>query len=143
LKFATLGFRVHSGWTSLIAVALEKNQPIILVRQRPHLVTTFSYTFASRFTPPKRWISLRPKRSSINYAKNHTNSLSSGKSPAKGVPKPRSKAMNSRAPRCCLLPDGRFLNFQEFSNRTPSFTPPMANFSAMRCSALAPAPICP
>jgi hypothetical protein len=45
MKPAALGFRVHSGWTSLIALALEKNQPIILVRQRPHLVATFSYTF--------------------------------------------------------------------------------------------------
>jgi hypothetical protein len=45
MKPAALGFRVHSGWTSLIALALEKNQPIILIRQRPHLVATFSYTF--------------------------------------------------------------------------------------------------
>jgi hypothetical protein len=45
MKTAALGFRVHSGWTSLIALALEKNQPIILARQRPHLVATFSYTF--------------------------------------------------------------------------------------------------
>jgi len=42
---AALGFRVHSGWTSLVAVALEKNQPIILLRQRPHLVATFSYAY--------------------------------------------------------------------------------------------------
>src|SRR5258708_12216990 len=45
MKPAAIGFRVHSGWTSLIVLALEKNQPIILVRQRPHLVATFSYTF--------------------------------------------------------------------------------------------------
>ena len=45
MKSAALGFRVHSGWTSLIALALEENQPIILLRQRPHLVATFSYTF--------------------------------------------------------------------------------------------------
>jgi hypothetical protein len=45
MKTAALGFRVHSGWTSLIALALEKNRPIILARQRPHLVATFSYTF--------------------------------------------------------------------------------------------------
>ena len=45
MKPAALGFRVHSGWTALIALALEKNHPIILVRQRPHLVATFSYTF--------------------------------------------------------------------------------------------------
>jgi hypothetical protein len=45
MKTAALGFRVHSGWTSLIALALANNQPIILARQRPHLVATFSYTF--------------------------------------------------------------------------------------------------
>jgi hypothetical protein len=45
MKPAALGFRVHSGWTSLIALALENNQPIVLSRQRPHLVATFSYTF--------------------------------------------------------------------------------------------------
>ena len=45
MKTAAVGFRVHSGWTSLIVLALEKNQPIILARQRPHLVATFSYTF--------------------------------------------------------------------------------------------------
>ena len=45
MKPAALGFRVHSGWTSLVALSLERNQPIILVRQRPHLVATFNYTF--------------------------------------------------------------------------------------------------
>ena len=45
MKPAALGFRVHSGWTSLIALALENNRPVILARQRPHLVATFSYTF--------------------------------------------------------------------------------------------------
>jgi hypothetical protein len=45
MKPAALGFRVHSGWTSLVAVALEKGKPVILARRRPHLVETFSYTF--------------------------------------------------------------------------------------------------
>jgi len=45
MKPAALGFRVHSGWTALIALAIENNQPIVLSRQRPHLVATFSYTF--------------------------------------------------------------------------------------------------
>jgi hypothetical protein len=45
MRPAALGFRVHSGWTSLIAVSLEKSQPIILLRQRPHLVATFSYAY--------------------------------------------------------------------------------------------------
>jgi hypothetical protein len=45
MRPAALGFRVHSGWTSLIAVALGNDEPIVLARQRPHLVATFSYTF--------------------------------------------------------------------------------------------------
>lgn len=45
MKTAAVGFRVHSGWTSMVVVALEKGKPIVLARQRPHLVTTFSYTF--------------------------------------------------------------------------------------------------
>lgn len=45
MKRAALGFRVHSGWTSLVAVGLEDGAPVVLLRQRPHLVDTFSYTF--------------------------------------------------------------------------------------------------
>jgi len=45
MKSAAVGFRVHSGWTALVAVALQKGKPIVLARQRPHLVETFSYTF--------------------------------------------------------------------------------------------------
>ena len=45
MKKAALGFRVHSGWTSLVAISLEGNLPVVLARQRPHLVQTFSYTF--------------------------------------------------------------------------------------------------
>jgi hypothetical protein len=45
MKPAAIGFRVHSGWTSLVAVALEKGKQIVLARQRPYLVQTFSYTF--------------------------------------------------------------------------------------------------
>jgi len=45
MKPAALGFRVHSGWTSLVTLALENDEPIILARRRPHLVATFSYTF--------------------------------------------------------------------------------------------------
>src|SRR5262245_43608500 len=45
MKPAAVGFRVHSGWTSLVVVALEKGKPMVLARQRPYLVQTFSYTF--------------------------------------------------------------------------------------------------
>src|SRR5882762_10227894 len=45
VKQAAAGFRVHSGWTALVAVCLEKGAPIILARRRVHLVETFGYEF--------------------------------------------------------------------------------------------------
>jgi hypothetical protein len=45
MKQAALGFRVHSGWTALVAVAIEDGSPCVLARARPHLVNTFTYEF--------------------------------------------------------------------------------------------------
>src|SRR5882672_623220 len=45
MKQAAVGFRVHSGWTALVALCLEKGAPVILARQRGHLVETFTYEF--------------------------------------------------------------------------------------------------
>jgi hypothetical protein len=45
MQLAALGFRVHSGWTALVAVALEEQAPVVLIRRRLQLVKTFSYTF--------------------------------------------------------------------------------------------------
>lgn len=45
LKEAAVGFRVHSGWAAVVAVWLEKGAPIVLARQRVHLVETFTYEF--------------------------------------------------------------------------------------------------
>ena len=44
-KQATLGFRVHSGWTALVAVSVERGAPVVLARERVHLVETFTYEF--------------------------------------------------------------------------------------------------
>jgi hypothetical protein len=33
MKKAAVGFRVHSGWTAFVAVALEKGAPTVLSRQ--------------------------------------------------------------------------------------------------------------
>lgn len=49
LKQAALGFRVHSGWTALVAVAVENGSPCVLARSRPHLVETFTYQFRQPF----------------------------------------------------------------------------------------------
>jgi hypothetical protein len=45
LKQAAVGFRVHSGWAALVAVTLEKGEPVVLARQQVHLVETFTYEF--------------------------------------------------------------------------------------------------
>jgi hypothetical protein len=45
MKHAAIGLRVHSGWTALVAVALEDRQPQVLWRARPHLVETFTFAF--------------------------------------------------------------------------------------------------
>jgi hypothetical protein len=44
-KQAAVGFRVHSGWAAAVAVCLEKGTPVVLARQRVHLVETFTYEF--------------------------------------------------------------------------------------------------
>ena len=44
-KQAAVGFRVHSGWSAVVAVSLKKGAPVVLVRQRVHLVETFTYEF--------------------------------------------------------------------------------------------------
>jgi len=45
MKAAAVGFRPHSGWTSLVAVSLEKEKPVVLLRERVELVKTFNYSF--------------------------------------------------------------------------------------------------
>ena len=45
MQRAALGFRVHSGWTALVAVTLEKKFPVVLIRRKLQLVKIFSYTF--------------------------------------------------------------------------------------------------
>jgi len=42
---AAIGFRVHSGWAAVVAVCVEKGEPVVLARQRVHLVETFTYEF--------------------------------------------------------------------------------------------------
>ena len=44
-KQAALGFRVHSGWAAVVAVCLDRGLPVVLARQRVHLVETFTYEF--------------------------------------------------------------------------------------------------
>ncbi|MFI5096647.1 MAG: hypothetical protein ACHQT6_01610 [Candidatus Acidiferrales bacterium] len=45
MKQAAVGFRVHSGWSAVVAVCLEKRKPVVMCRQRVQLVETFTYRF--------------------------------------------------------------------------------------------------
>ena len=45
MRAATVGFRAHSGWTALVALAIEKGAPVVLARERVHLVEVFTYGF--------------------------------------------------------------------------------------------------
>ena len=45
MKDVALGFRAHSGWTAMVGLCLEKDQPQVLLRQRPKLVQEFTYEF--------------------------------------------------------------------------------------------------
>src|SRR2546428_798098 len=44
-KQAAIGFRVHSGWAAAVAMCDDKESPVVLARQRVHLVETFTYGF--------------------------------------------------------------------------------------------------
>jgi hypothetical protein len=46
---AAIGFRAHSGWTALVAIALDGARPRVLWRGRPHLVETFTFEFRQPF----------------------------------------------------------------------------------------------
>src|SRR6266481_5513432 len=54
MKRAAVGFRVHSGWSALVTVSLEKDEPIVLSRERVHLVETFIYKFRQPYHTAER-----------------------------------------------------------------------------------------
>jgi hypothetical protein len=54
MKQAAVGFRVHSGWSAVVAVCLEKGAPVVLHRQRVQLVETFTYRFRQPYHTGKK-----------------------------------------------------------------------------------------
>ena len=54
MNHAALGFRVHSGWTALVAISLQDGIPQVLLRARPHLVKTFTYEFRQPYHTAQR-----------------------------------------------------------------------------------------
>jgi hypothetical protein len=55
-KQAALGFRVHSGWTALVAVCVDRGAPVVLARQRVHLVEAFTYEFRQPYHTAKKML---------------------------------------------------------------------------------------
>lgn len=53
MKYAAVGFRAHSGWTALVALAVTNSVPAVLARQRVHLVETFTYRFRQPYHTAK------------------------------------------------------------------------------------------
>jgi len=54
VKNAALGFRAHSGWAAVVALALTKGAPVVLARERIHLVETFRYKFRQPYHTAER-----------------------------------------------------------------------------------------
>jgi hypothetical protein len=54
MKQAAVGFRVHSGWAALVALSLHEGSPVILLRDRPHMVKTFTYEFRQPYHSAER-----------------------------------------------------------------------------------------
>jgi hypothetical protein len=53
-KQAALGFRAHSGWAAVVAVRVDEGAPVVLARQRVHLVETFTYEFRQPYHTAKK-----------------------------------------------------------------------------------------
>jgi len=53
MKRAAVGFRVHSGWAAMVAVAVADGEPVVLARERIHLVKTFRYKFRQPYHTAK------------------------------------------------------------------------------------------
>src|SRR2546427_8294023 len=55
-KQAAIGFRVHSGWAAAVAVCVDKGAPVVLARQRVHLVETFTYGFRQPYHTAEKFL---------------------------------------------------------------------------------------
>jgi len=60
-KQAAVGFRVHSGWAAAVAICLEKGTPVVVARQRVHLVKTFTYEFRQPYHTAKKMLLGQPR----------------------------------------------------------------------------------
>ena len=74
MKAAAVGFRPHSGWTSLVVVSVERGLPVVLLRERVHLVKTFNYDYRQPYHTAAR-VGLAEGRPFIAQVKNEAQQL--------------------------------------------------------------------
>jgi len=77
MKKAAVGFRVHSGWAAMVAVALEKSGPVLLYRERPHLVKIFSYSYRQPYHTAAK-MPLEEARTFISQVRDEARGLARG-----------------------------------------------------------------
>lgn len=71
---AAIGFRVHSGWAAMVAVALEDGLPVVLERRKLQLVKTFSYTFRQPYHTAEK-MPLNEAAEFVRSVENESNEL--------------------------------------------------------------------
>ena len=76
-KQAAVGFRVHSGWAAMVAVSLEKGGPVVLCRERAHLVKVFSYAYRQPYHTAEK-MPLEEARSFIAQVRDEARGLAYG-----------------------------------------------------------------
>ena len=92
MKSAALGFRVHSGWAAMIALAVSKGSSAILIRERVHLVNTFTYKFRQPYHTAEKMPLCRrpcihfPREIRITTPRFPSNSGCPGKPRSTGIP---------------------------------------------------------
>jgi hypothetical protein len=103
---AAVGFRVHSGWSALVAVAQDGRQPIVLCRKRVQLVETFNYDFRQPYHTAKK-SSLEEGREFISLVRSQAAKLAAtGLREAQAELKPAGYRLKAAA---LLLASGRAL----------------------------------
>ncbi len=67
LKQAAIGFRVHSGWAAVVAVCVDRGAPVVLARQRVHLVETFTYEFRQPYHTAEKMLEGQARARRLAY----------------------------------------------------------------------------
>src|SRR5258707_8799128 len=111
-KEAAIGLRVHSGWAAVVAVCLDKGAPVVLVRQRVHLIETFTYEFRQPYHTAEKML-LGQAREFISRMQAEARRLAY-RAIRELASRTQEQERNSRDAGWCLLPADRFLRWRKF-----------------------------